>query len=53
MIPKAYKPALSHRNKKIAIMYQVPYGMPMQDLKTAAKQGYFVFKIKKIWIRLI
>lgn len=46
MIPKPYKHALSHRNKKIAIMYQVPYGMPMQDLKDAAKQGYFVFKIK-------
>lgn len=46
MIPRAYRPALSHRNKKIAIMYQIPYGMPMQDLKNAAKQGYFVFKIK-------
>ncbi len=46
MIPHPYKKALSHRNKKIAIMYQIPYGMPMQDLKNAAKQGYFVFKIK-------
>lgn len=46
MIPKPYKKALSHRNKKIAIMYQIPYGMPMQDLKNAAEQGYFVFKIK-------
>lgn len=46
MIPPPYKKALSHRNKKIAIMYQIPYGMPMQDLKNAAKQGYFVFKIK-------
>ncbi len=46
MIPKPYKKALSHRNDKIAIMYQVPYGMPMQDLKDAVKQGYFVFKIK-------
>jgi len=46
MIPELYKKALSHRNKKIAIMYQIPYGMPMQDLKNAVKQGYFVFKIK-------
>jgi L-alanine-DL-glutamate epimerase-like enolase superfamily enzyme len=46
MIPPEYRKSLSHRNKKIAIMYQVPYGMPMQDLKNAAQQGYFVFKIK-------
>jgi hypothetical protein len=46
MIPGPYKKALSHRNDKIAIMYQIPYGMPMDDLITAAKQGYFVFKIK-------
>ncbi|MGV3686343.1 MAG: enolase C-terminal domain-like protein [Daejeonella sp.] len=46
MIPGPYKKALSHRNEKIAIMYQIPYGMPMQDLKDAAQQGYFVFKIK-------
>lgn len=46
MVPQSYKNALSHRNKKIAIMFQIPYGMPMQDLKDAAKQGYFVFKIK-------
>lgn len=46
MIPEQYKKALSHRNKKIAIMYQIPYGMPMEDLKNAVKQGYFVFKIK-------
>ena len=46
MIPMPYKSALSHRNKQIAIMYQIPYGMPMQDLKDAAKQGYFVFKVK-------
>lgn len=46
MIPGPYKKALSHRNEKIAIMYQIPYGMPMQDLENAAKQGYFVFKIK-------
>ena len=46
MVPQPYRKALSARNDKIAIMYQVPYGMPMEDLKTAARQGYFVFKIK-------
>jgi L-alanine-DL-glutamate epimerase-like enolase superfamily enzyme len=46
MVPAPYKKALSARNKKIAIMYQVPYGMPLEDLKNAARDGYFVFKIK-------
>jgi L-alanine-DL-glutamate epimerase-like enolase superfamily enzyme len=46
MIPAAYKPALSHRNSKIAIMYQVPYGMPVDEIKRAVQQGYFVIKIK-------
>lgn len=46
MVPVPYKKALSYRNQKVAIMYQVPYGMPVQDLTMAAAQGYFVFKIK-------
>jgi L-alanine-DL-glutamate epimerase-like enolase superfamily enzyme len=46
MIPAPYKKALSARNNKIAVMYQVPYGMPMEELTKAARQGYFVFKIK-------
>ena len=46
MIPAPYRKALSHHSDKIAIMYQVPYGMPMEDLKKAAQQGYFVIKIK-------
>ena len=46
MIPEPYKKALSHHNDKIAIMYQVPYGMPMEELKNAVQQGYFVIKIK-------
>lgn len=46
MIPNAYQQALSHHNNKIAIMYQVPYGMPMNDLKNAVQQGYFVIKVK-------
>lgn len=46
MVPQAYQPALSHRNDKIAIMYQVPYGMPVEEIKSAVEQGYFVIKIK-------
>jgi L-alanine-DL-glutamate epimerase-like enolase superfamily enzyme len=46
MLPPAYRPALAHQNDKIAILYQVPYGMPMEDLKNAVDRGYFIFKIK-------
>ena len=46
MVPPAYRPALVHRNPKIAIMYQVPYGMPVAEIRQAVQQGYFVIKIK-------
>lgn len=46
MIPKPYKKALGYHNDKIAVMYQVPYGMPMSELSQAVKSGYFVIKIK-------
>ncbi|MFD2556475.1 mandelate racemase/muconate lactonizing enzyme family protein [Sphingobacterium tabacisoli] len=46
MIPFPYKSALSHQNKKIAIMFQIPYNMPISDIVKAAEEGYFVFKIK-------
>ncbi|QHT66424.1 mandelate racemase/muconate lactonizing enzyme family protein [Rhodocytophaga rosea] len=46
MVPAQYSKALSARNNKIAIMYQVPYGMPIEELKKAAEDGYFVFKLK-------
>lgn len=46
MIPGPYKKALGYHNDKIAIMYQVPYGMPIQELIRAVDQGYFVIKIK-------
>lgn len=46
MIPAHYKKALGHHNDKIAVMYQVPYGMPMSELSQAVKDGYFVIKIK-------
>ncbi|SIO13261.1 Enolase C-terminal domain-like [Chitinophaga niabensis] len=46
MVPAPYRAALKHHNKQIAIMYQVPYDMPMSDLVNAMKEGYFVIKIK-------
>lgn len=46
MVPTPYRQALQHHNKRIAIMYQVPYDMPMSDLANAMKEGYFVIKIK-------
>lgn len=46
MIPGHYKKGFAHRNDKVAIIYQVPYSMPLEDLQHAAAAGYFVFKIK-------
>ncbi|MRG48347.1 L-alanine-DL-glutamate epimerase [Chitinophaga sp. SYP-B3965] len=46
MVPTPYRRALQHHNKRIAIMYQVPYDMPMSNLVNAMKEGYFVIKIK-------
>ncbi|WP_223708489.1 enolase C-terminal domain-like protein [Niabella beijingensis] len=46
MIPDVYKKSLSNRSPGIAVMYPIPYGMPMTDLVKAAADGYFVFKIK-------
>ncbi len=46
MVPPTYRSALAQRNKKIAIMYQVPYGMPVGEIQQAVRQGYFVIKIK-------
>ncbi|WP_128548257.1 enolase C-terminal domain-like protein [Larkinella soli] len=46
LIPEPYRPALSHRSDKVAVMYQIPYGMPVGELRQAVAQGYFVLKIK-------
>ena len=46
MIPTDYQPVLAYRNKKVAILYQVSYTMPVEKIRAAADDGYFVFKIK-------
>lgn len=46
MIPAPYKKALSYHNAKVAIIYLASYNLPMDQLKKAVQQGYFVIKIK-------
>jgi len=46
MIPPGFREALAHRNRKIAVMFQVPYGMPVSEIQQAVQDGYFVIKIK-------
>lgn len=46
LIPSSYRSAFSHKNDRIAVMFQISYDMPLSDIQNAAKAGYFVFKIK-------
>ena len=46
MIPEVYRETLGYKNKKVAVMFQVPYGMPLSEITQAVEQGYFVIKIK-------
>lgn len=46
MIPEPYRQALSYHNKKVAVIYSIPYSIPMEDIKAAVQKGYFIFKIK-------
>ncbi len=46
MIPVPYQKALSHRNDKVAIIYLASYNLPVEELRKAVAQGYFVIKIK-------
>jgi L-alanine-DL-glutamate epimerase-like enolase superfamily enzyme len=46
MIPVPYKKTLSYHNKKVAIIYLASYGLPLEELKQAVTDGYFVLKIK-------
>lgn len=46
MIPPEYRETLSNRNEKVAVMFQVPYGMPLEEIVKAVDDGYFVIKIK-------
>ncbi|TKT86566.1 enolase C-terminal domain-like protein [Dyadobacter frigoris] len=46
MIPVDYRKALSARNNKVGVMFQVSYRMPEKDVTDAVDQGYFIIKIK-------
>lgn len=46
MIPGIYKPSLSYRNKKLALLFLATYNMPVGDIIKAVDEGYFVIKIK-------
>jgi len=46
LIPAAYKPALSHKHKKVAGIPLMAYSIPIEEIKAATDQGYFFMKIK-------
>jgi len=46
MVPAAYRPALSHRHARIASIPLGAYNIPIDEIKAAVNDGYFVMKIK-------
>lgn len=46
MIPAAYRPGLSNRNEKVAGIPSFPTGTPVDKIRAAADQGYFIMKLK-------
>jgi L-alanine-DL-glutamate epimerase-like enolase superfamily enzyme len=46
MIPAEFRPGLSHRNRTVASLPSVTYGLPIEDVVRAAADGYFVIKLK-------
>jgi len=46
MIPAAYRQGLSNRNAKVAGIPSFPTGTPVEKIKAAADQGYFIMKLK-------
>jgi L-alanine-DL-glutamate epimerase-like enolase superfamily enzyme len=46
MIPKAYKPALSHHHNKVAAIPLMAYSIPIEEIRLATEEGYFFMKIK-------
>jgi L-alanine-DL-glutamate epimerase-like enolase superfamily enzyme len=46
MIPPPYRSVLASRQQRLAIMYQVAYGVPPTEIQQAVKEGYYIIKIK-------
>ena len=46
MIPGKFNSALSYHHDKVASIPLMAYGIPIDEIKSAAEQGYFFMKIK-------
>lgn len=46
MIPDAYAPALANRHTQLASVPLMSYAVPIEEIEEAARQGYFLMKIK-------
>jgi L-alanine-DL-glutamate epimerase-like enolase superfamily enzyme len=46
MIPAEYRPGLSYRQKSLAVLPSVTYGLPVEDVVRATQDGYFLIKVK-------
>jgi hypothetical protein len=46
MIPSEYRAGLSHRNRTVASLPSVTYGLPIEAVSQAAADGYCVIKLK-------
>ena len=46
MIPTEYRSGVSHRNRAVASLPSVTYGLPIEAVVRAAADGYFVIKLK-------
>jgi len=46
MIPEKWRPAVSHKNEKVASIPLMAYSIPVSEIKQAAEDGYFFMKIK-------
>jgi L-alanine-DL-glutamate epimerase-like enolase superfamily enzyme len=46
MLPAEYRAGLSHRNREVASLPSVTYGLPIESVAKAAADGYFVIKLK-------
>ncbi len=46
LIPEQYREAFANQNREVAVMFQISYSMPLEEIANAVDQGYYVFKIK-------
>jgi hypothetical protein len=46
MVPEAFRPALSHRHRELGVIPLMTYGVPLDEIVQAARDGFFLLKIK-------